>query len=386
MQRVPVLKASALYVPEKVRVYLQSYANQHEEMAASYLAKAREVEETNLTKAIYFTKRAITVQPSKEKYLQLAQLLRKAQNFDELQKVYEFLSLDHARHLQNELPFYVFGEPDEEILYEFLAVNLITNSYHTGSIVEQAKKLGIPASNLKKRLLADKRLGFTESSADFQSLQFYFLTDKEREAYANSDANFRNFLGSIKDSATSFEIDPKAVAQFNYHASFSEFSDEIPAHPLAEYFVYFLPEKKEDPEAWPVYEIRRKARISKEVVAVVYAVDSSEAGCPVEMRHLYHRLVTYGKKGKLIQSLVVAEQNGEQLSTLSFNQNQLTITDYKRLWKKPYQKKDFDNYLMKNEPVRERRYEIRPDGSILEAQAPSPAQPDSLVAQAAPVD
>ncbi len=375
IQKVPVLKASSLYKPEMVYDYREAHGDFHEEMATSYLAKAKEAEATNLQKAIYFTKRAITLQPTLDYYKQLAALLHKTEQYDELMSLYELLVFDQAdKTTKKDTPMYIFGKPDEELVYEFLVVNLLVNSYHTGQIVEEAKKQGVSLENLKKRLLADQRLQFTPTSSGYQQVLFYFFTEKGKEAYIRSEANFKQLLASIQDSSSSFEIGQKDVPQFNYEKFYQDdYADFSSPH----FFMYFLPEKKEKPDEWVVFDLKRKVKISPEVNAIVYAIDSSELGCPEEMRDLYYRLVTYGKKGEVLQSMIVARQSGESLSTLSYDKGKFTVTDHKRTWKKPYAKNDFDNYLVKTEKTGEHRFEIQPTGKIIPVVAPSPETPDS---------
>lgn len=101
-------------------------------------------------------------------------------------------------------------------------------------------------------------------------------------------------------------------------------------------------------------------------MAVVYAIDSSETACPIDMRHLYHRLVTYDSVGNILDNKIVAFQAGEALQTAVINRNNIETTRYKRIWRKPYKKFDFDNFLECSEMIDIKRYHINPDGHIEE--------------------
>lgn len=359
VKTVPSLRPSSIYNRDSVNWYLERHGNFHKEMAASYITKAKEAEPDNIRKAIYFTKRAITVQPDKQYYLYLLSLLDKAEQYEELSTVYELLTFRQYNR-STKIYQYLFDRPEEDVLYEFLAFTLTNgNSYMAGGILDNAQEVGISMEKLKKRLLADKRVNIRPGSDNFNNLLLLFMTDAEMEAYQNSPANFRNFIASIKDSSQVFEIDEKEAKAFFYRQE--EWDVEMD---FKHFFRTYLAETKETPDKWVNFQAKHRLRLNDGVQAVVYAVDTSATACPEEMRHIYHRLVTYNNNGDIIQSEVVAVQAGEQLSLMSFAGNAFTVTDFRRDWKNPYQKSNFDNYVVKKERVGERNYQIRGDGKI----------------------
>ena len=358
IKTVPSLRASSIYKRDSVHLYKRQHLNFYEDMAISYLAKAKEAAPVNLLKAIYYTKRAITVYPEKEYYLYLASLLRHTEQAEELSAIYRLLVFSYNTSPgKNE---YLFGKPDEHLLYEYMAFELAHDKdYMAGEILYHARNLGFSMEDFKKRLLTDKHLNLRPESDRYKNLMLLLLSDEQLEAYKNSPANFRNFLASMPDSSQVFEIDEQEVKRFDYQTD--DWYDEMDfSYLIKEY----LPETKETPNKWINFQPKHRVRLNDSIHAVLYAVDTSATACPADMRHIYHRLATYGKKGHLIQSQVVAVQSGEQLSLLSFAGQVFTVTDFSRTWKHPYQKENFDNYVVSKERTGERSYEIRGDGKI----------------------
>ncbi|GAA4295090.1 hypothetical protein GCM10023183_00490 [Nibribacter koreensis] len=371
VKQVPVLRASSIYQADSVYRFKSEHLDFNQEMTLSYLEKATEVEESNLERAIYYVKRAITLQPALDYYKRLAGLLVKADRPEELLQLYQLILQKHtfslARH--GNITEFLFEKPDEATAYEYLTLVLLKQEYAFGETLSELQELGFSMVNLKERLSKDERLKLIPTSERYKSLMLYFLPEEELASFVRSEDNFQNLLSSIKDSASVFEIDKQEVAAFNYQESEMP-EDYDGAQDIRNHYGLFLQEKHQQPKEWYAYNFKRKIKINDNVQAVVYAIDSSALASPVNMRHIYYRLVTYTRKGQLIGSEIVATQAGEHLSTASFQHNTFTVTDHTRFWKKPYQKDDFDNFLVKTEKVGERRFEILPDGKIVPAKAP----------------
>ncbi len=368
VKTVPALRPSSIYNIDSVYWYQQYHGDFHEAMAASYLAKAREAEQSNIRKSIYFTKRAITVQPHRAHYLYLIELLRKAELEEELDKVYSLLI--YPKHdNKTQLPQYLLAKPGEDLVYEYLVFTLSgERMYDTVELIWHARSLGYSLKDLKERLIADARFTIPASSDRYKNLMLYFMSEKELDAYQKSPENFRNFLASIKDTATTFSIDEQEAAAFRY------LPDDWYETDFTTFFSAFLAEKQDDPNDWHNFQAKHRLRISDQVQAVVYAIDTSEPGSPEAMRHIYHRLVTYDRHGNIIASQVVATQDGEALSLMSLRENVITVSDYTRIWKNPYQKDNHDNYVVRKELTGERKFEIRQDGTIQPLEQPLSAE------------
>jgi len=139
---------------------------------------------------------------------------------------------------------------------------------------------------------------------------------------------------------------------------------------ISEYFIHYLQEKRQDSNWRKPFNFNHRIKINDSVIAVIYAIDSSETACPKDMRCIYNRLVTYNTNGKIISSDIVTTQSGDELTTLHFNHNKYTVTHYKRYWEKPYVKGDFDNYLVKTEEFGDVDFEITPAGDIEKIRKP----------------
>jgi hypothetical protein len=371
---VETLRPSSIYKQEDVYAYSRSFKNENEEMASSYLKKARELETQNLQQAIFNAKRAITLYPNSDNYKYLASLLNKARQYEELAKLYNLLvTKTDIRTVNGNEEVFIFGEPDEEEYYELLAARYLNDKEMSPYLVDQAEVNGFSKAGLKKRFLADSRIKLVAGTEAYKNAMLAFMTEAEMEAFTRSEANFRNILASIKDSGSVFTIDEKTVQAFDYHNSADEYYDDM-RYSFANFFIYYLEEKQQNPDRWQTYNLNRKIRVSDSIQAILYAIDTSATACPKDMRHIYHRLVTYNRKGKIIQSKVVALQSGEQVSTADFSGNSFTVSEFHRTWKKPYNKEEFDNYLLKTEFTGKRTFEISGDGRIIEQEIKASAE------------
>ncbi len=364
---VVAMRPSSIFEGEEIHSYRLVHADNNHHLAMSYLIKAKENKEKNIQKAIYFTKRAITLQPDIKYYKYLIELLKSAGHDKELMSLYRlFVYPIYSGGYSDKNILYVLGEPDEEILYDYLYLSIANNSYMAEEIIYRAKELGIPEYNLKRKLLADKRLRMATDSEDFKNLMLLFMSDEDIEKFKNSEQNFHNLLGSIKDSGFVYGVDERSIKEFTYRTD-----EEFGWYKISNFFVHYLYENQENPDGWYTYNLKFKSRISDEVQAVIYAIDTSAKACPADMRHIYYRLTTYGKRGNIIQSQVVATQAGELLSHFILKDNMLTVREYTRTWKKPYNKNDFDNYVVSIQQQDEVYYHISPDGLISKTEAES---------------
>ncbi|MCW3085375.1 MAG: hypothetical protein JWP12_2741 [Bacteroidetes bacterium] len=364
-KEVTAIRASDLYRNDSVYQYVQRNKNNYADLANEYLKKSKTAEENNLAMAVYFAKRAVTLNPTMENYKALAAMLEKAKNYDELGELYYLVTSKY--YPDGADGFYIFGQPDEDLYREMMVCELLGRGAIDPETVYNAKELKLNLSKLKETVFADKRLKIDMTTPDAKNMLLQFLSDEELQAYNKLPSTFKDFLASIKDVAPVFEIDKKAVHEFDY-ADFNGMNDEEGYDSPTTSYVYqnFLKEKRDKPDEWFHYNFNHLLNVNDSVIGVIYAIDSSETACPVEMRHIYHRLVTYNKKANIISSQIVAIQSGEQLTTASFNFNKFTVTESKRSWKHPYEKTDFDNYITGTEKVKETSYEIQPNGKIIQ--------------------
>jgi hypothetical protein len=375
---VPALRASKIFQGDSVYRYLEKYKDANKSMADSYLKRSKEAENNDLSMAIYFCKRAITLYPELGSYKMLAGLIERTGDFNELNELYTLIS--NGNYVKDEAHpdgenVYIFGMPDEDTYYEYMVSEILARNYLYGGFVYTARDNGYDVPKLKERLFSDKRLNIDMTTPDAKNMMLLFLSDEELAAYNKLESTFKEMLSSIKDVSPVFEINKDNVNDFDYN-DFNGMGDnyEMEGPTLSYVFVNYLKEKREKPDEWYRYNYKHVIDISDSVKAVIYAIDTSETACPVEMRHIYHRLVTYNQKAEIISSQIVAMQSGEQLLTMSYNMNKFTVTGHRRKWKHPYDRRDFDNYLTGIEKIKEASYEIRPDGTIREVTVVAAAQ------------
>jgi hypothetical protein len=366
---VEAMRASSIYRTDSVSEYLNTFQELNKKLADSYFEKAEKEKETNAPKAVYFYKRAITLYPSLSSYKALAEVLFKLQRYNELRNLYSFLNSSISQQMPdgNYSSEYIFGKPDEDLLYEYLFSNILLSRTLWGEDIYTAREEGYNLENIKKRLVSDKRLPMDTSSFEFKNIMIQFLDYEEIESEAKKPSTFSGFLASIKDTASVFEITDKNVQRFNYtdFNGINEY-DGFQQRDFSSIYVYYLKEKQDNKDSWIKYNFNYCPKLSPLFHAVVYAVDTSEDACPREMRHVYHRLVTYDPTGQIIDSKVVAWQSGEELVSMKMDHTKFWITEYNRTWKKPYKKTDFDNDVVKITKGNESAYEISAEGKIVE--------------------
>jgi hypothetical protein len=372
---VPVLRGSMIYKVDSVRAYMETYKDTNKRIAASYIDKGTK-EKDNPEKSIYYFKRAITLNPTLTNYKLLAQALNSTHNYNELQDLYSLLANPIYERKANgrDTTVYIFGRPDEEIFYQYTASTILTQHYLPADNIYMARDLGLDISMIKSKLLTDERIKMDTASLEYKDMMLQFLPYEEIQAYTKNPGVFRGFVASIKDTSAIFTIDEKSVQQFNYTDFNGMNYEDGPQITAGAVYIYYLKEKQTDKNRWLKFNFNHAFKVSPSITGIVYVIDTSELACPVEMRHLYHQLVTYDNSGNIIDSKIIAFQAGEQLQTAYFNNGKFTITTYKRTWKKPYKKEDFDNDLVNSEKISETDYEILADGKIKEVNSMASAQ------------
>jgi hypothetical protein len=363
---VPALRASYIYDDDSVYVYRNKYGDQHKDIALSYIEKGKDAEKTDPRKALYYIRRAITLRPEKENYAELARMLMQEESYNEAMQVYTLLaSKSYVQLGDKEFNDYMFGAPDEDTYYNYILSHMLTYDWLDSYLIWEARDAGMDMITLKNRLESDERFTskFDTVSINYRQFVFSFMSEEERKEYMSSHANFANFIASFKDSLPVFNIDEKQVREFLYD-DYNGRNDNEENYSMSELFMPFLAECK-DGSCWYAYNCNHLVRLNDKVLAAVYAIDTSATACPSDMRHIYHRLVTYDHSGKIIDSKVIAWQAGEELGTVHFNRNSFIVNEHRREWRKPYDMNDFDNDIVKVEEKGVRSYKIDDEGRII---------------------
>ncbi len=350
---IETLRESQLYAFQNVQAYMLKHKTENEKIAKQYEAKYESALKENSQKALYYLKRAISLEPTLERYKQLGTFLIDLKKYDETLAVYELIGETHYsdRTEDNSTDVYLFSEPDENLKYEQLVAHLLNDF--------QPYMLKGRYQEWKDKLLSDKRIS-TDTSSVFYKKLVYVLNDKEQK-----DLTFNGVFHYIKDTNAVFEISQKTVSDFEY--MYMDMMDEAFKDQL-DFTDYnsFLFEAKGKENYYGSFNFTHLHKISPSFIAIVYSVDTSATACPKDMRHIYHRLATYTPNGEIIDSKIVAWQAGEQLATMKYEHGTFSISEQKRTWKNVYDKWDFDNFILKTESIGSKTFQILPDGKIEE--------------------
>ncbi len=369
---VKALRASELYARDSVYAYMNRYKDQNKDLATTYYEKFKKEESTNPEKAVYDLKRSISVQPRIEAYKELASLLGKLGRNAEVYDLYSLFiyKLYLSNPGGNPIEFFVFGPPDEDTYYEYLVAGILANSKLYNEDIYSARESGFNVDKMKERLIADERIHMDRNSEEFKYMLLQFLSYEDLESIAQKPESFQDFLKSIRDTSQEFSIDKNKASEFNYERfnGIEEYDMGLVIDNDA-IDVFYLPEKKENKNGWVQFNLKHRYQPIQNVNVVIYAVDTSETACPLEMRHIYHRLATYNDEGKLLDSKIISTQAGEDLMTADISGVQITTHLYKRSWKNPYKKTEFDNLLLNTQPLGSKKMVIGEDGSIREISA-----------------
>ncbi|MDF2456157.1 MAG: hypothetical protein K0R51_2150 [Cytophagaceae bacterium] len=369
---VPAIRASYIYHADSVLLYLEQNKDNYNDLSNAYLLKAAEIENQDLDKAIYYCKRAITIHPTLELYTALGDLLIKAKHYEDAYELYSFITQKRYRPSIGSSN-YIFSAPSENLLYQSIVIHHLKYGYFDSYDIHHYKELGFDIKQLEDRLLHDQRLTIDTTPSSLNVFKLLFMTDEEIEEYKNSEEVYKDFLASIPDTSSVFEINSKQVSQFKYGREYEEM-DAPPAQ--NSFYANFLQEIKDTNSVWYEYNYNHIYPLYNNITVIVYAIDTSEAGCPKDMRHIYHRLVLYNNKGEIINHKVIAFQSGDDLATATVNQEDISVKFFKRKWRNPYNKKDFDNDLIKIEEIGSVSYKMNVQGQIVQRGS----QPDTTSA------
>lgn len=365
--QVDALRASDIYYNTAVDKYITKYGSEHHKIATSYLNKSHAVKDKDLNKAIYYLKRSITLEPRYKSYIELAQLLSDDKNYEEAYLAYDVLiqKLYYESNGQSEQK-YLFLVPDNNAKIEYVILSILAKS---GIDYFDIPVWGFDKKAIRDRLVVDERFNYDTSNVDHKNIMAQFWNAEEVESYRSSLINLHVLLNSVSDTSSVFEINQKNISQFSYdNFNGKNNSDDYRYRiNMANMKAYFLKEKQENPDEWISYNLNHTFKLDVLLNVLIYAVDTSAIACPVDMRELYHRLVVYGENGKILSDKIVAFQSGENLQTVSFNKDHFEISKYKRNWKNPYKKQDFDNEINNIELLSKKKYTITASGEIIES-------------------
>ncbi len=365
VKEVNALPASAIFNDDSVYNFNEKYKNLNKEIAISYIKQIDDYKKNNSDKAIYCAKRAITLMPSLENYKILADLYGKYEKYEEQSAVYNFIAYQGYFGINsNYSSRYLFGKPSEDLIYESIVSTILSKQGLVEIYYTLHDELGFDINKIKERLIKDERIKLDRESDAFRHILLQLLPFEAIANYSKKPEIFSQFLNSIKDTNSFFTINEDEIRQFYYNSFFDgEGPEEISFNNFSNYYTY---EKITDSTKYITYNMNRGFKLNSNITVLEYSVDTSEIACPKEMRHIYHRIITFDSDTKMIDSKVIAFQNGEEMATVIFKKNKYIMTLNKRIFKKPYVKNDFDNDLLKIQKIKDASFAIRENGAIEE--------------------
>lgn len=364
--RVPVLNGSMIYRAHKVQEYMNKYGDQHKTLASSYYKRAKKLVDVNPEKAIWCIKRAITLHPTLPYYKEVIQLLIDRKQYLDAHRLLDVISTSYS--FENALGGYderfVFDKPDFDTYYNYLISEYLVYGYISAYEIQKANDLDIDIKKIKAALLDDKRFTLKEGTEPYEEFMLSFLNEDEIKMYCSSQSNFEKFMNNIPDLMETFNLDKSRLTKFNYQ-NFNDRDYEEGGQSLTHLTSYFLKEAQVNPDNWLVYNTIGKRKLNDQVWLLLYAIDTSATACPAEMRHIYYTLAAYKPTGEIIATKQIAWQTDVSYATAAINQNSVIVTEYKRVWKKPYDKTEFDNELLATNKLYDTELQINNDGQVL---------------------
>ena len=208
------------------------------------------------------------------------------------------------------------------------------------------------------RMYRENRLKPVVRSAEFRK----FMRERKVHSLASRqpDRMFEVFRNSFAQVQQPFEIPVEKVDMKAYDQSVSYD------------FVRFIPEMQNTSFGREVsHDYFFVARVAEtpQYTALIY---SSISFFEENMQPVLTKLVTFNNQGKVISSLVFACQcSAEKIKKGKIKNNLITLEDYRRTWKQPIDKVDFEkNSVEKYELLSTATYRINEDGRIVEESVP----------------
>lgn len=342
---VPSLPVYQIYDLDTVAPFLEAISEEGIKLGRAYLAKAKNNRKKNPDKAIYYYKRSLSIHPKYEVYMEFKEVLEETKNYKELDKLFMMLfsfRMDNPK-------LYPFKKPDFETFIDYVVNQTRIHDPYFISLSWQMDHLGIAKKKVREALHKDERIPFEKESKAFRVLEMNFLEDEEYQAYIKSPEYLEFFIQSFEKVSDTWLITDKTVADFAYNGEFYNSGEGNVYEPD---FSSLLPCNSDSAYS---YNMGCRLLLNTDHIAIIYSMDESEMACPKEMRHITHYLAFYSSEYELLKCVPIAWQNEKELVTAEVKGWNVVQKVYSRTWEKAYDKKDFDNHLVSNEFVEERR-------------------------------
>jgi hypothetical protein len=363
------LRPSLVYNVDSVKAFVTGNKGV-DTTAAQQLEKAGELLPASPRKALYHVRNSITAKPTREAYVQLATLLAEEGELTEARKAFMVLTE-------------VFPGFDRKLHFDMLYVSLLDPESATiYPFYDLALNAGITKDEIRSFLLGDKRLASFRKSSEFPVLLEYFARAGDKEETHDLYRFTREFPREIEWYKGKGDYAERSLLPLNIGMK-ELMSIKPEENSRIRGYREFIPEylEKHDYVGFqPVVRLSGNYKPQEDAYMILlYAIDTSAYGASPEMKMIFYRLATFTWKDKsMISSRIVARQLGEDLSTLKLtrlpvkesdeeqkNEYLLEVQHYKRIFKKPFNYKDFGNEVVRIDTLGKEIITINEKGKII---------------------
>jgi hypothetical protein len=306
----------------------------------------------DLTGAIKLFKQSILIFPDAKTYYEMGNAMLEArasaESIREAEKAYEV-----AEHLD--------FKPLGILYYKIASIRNLLNATdknmgynETIYQLEKAFQNGFSDTNMLKN---DRNFSSLLASKEFRVMLLKWKSEKN----SNPESLFDIYKSSFQEYKQPFAI------------TFENLMNENDRQSISYEFASFIPEMQNVSFGRDVsHDFFYVAKVAETPVytALIY---SSISFWEQYMQPIHTKLVTYDHEGKIIASKLFAGQfSAEKVKIGKISNNEITLQDYKRIWKFPFDKVSFEeNVVDRYELIATATYKLSDTGEILELSVPA---------------
>ncbi len=311
--------------------------------AEEYLQKAILLKEESPQKALYLAKRALSLSPSQDGYLLVADLMLKCGKNIEASEAWAFIVNKYCDKIDNVIYInylYSLISSSKAKIYTYIPL-LETCDNNSVSFAQK--------QDLKNLILKDPRFKEFENIESYKEVMCMLdYNQEEREEMAKNPAlvPFDSFLVQFPIKLPNISIGINELQNFNYN-NLNNYFDEGPGSfcdsRLMDFTQYYPTDKN---LGWRRTNNWGQIKIYDTFKTLIFAYDTSGKGTTGNMRCTDYAIVNYNNKGEIIAQKLLAVHAGEKLTTATINDSVIVLSNYERNWKEP-----FKNHIIDNEVI-----------------------------------
>jgi len=348
------LAASDIYKKEKVYDVLFDY---EEAQTDSLKTESRKLflkgiesyknKKNHLAEAIDYFKKSILIYPEAKTYYELANAL-----IDYNQGKGTISQVDSAYAVAEHLGF----QPKSILYFKMACVENLKEKEYKWAVIYKLRRAFEEGFTDTTRIYEDNKIKNIVNTNEFS----IFMTELKAGKYKNNTNSLFSVFAKVFQPVSSFDIDLDNLELNDYKTSISYD------------FAVFIPEMQNTNFGRDVshdYYYVAKVAETENYTALIY---KSISFWGENMQPVITKISTYNKQGNLISSKIIAAQfSAEKVKKGKFENNTISIEDYKRIWKHPIDKVPFEeNEVEKYELLAKAEYAIDDSGKIIEKNVP----------------